>query len=148
MDELLQLARQLRPTALDDHGLMPALRHAGARLRRAHGRRRATFAARGDVPPLTAEQQLVVYRVAQESLSNVAQHAGAERVDVELSFVGAHRAARRATTGAGFADGADAQRRARAVGHARAGPARRAASSTIRSTAAGGTTVELTMQLG
>ena len=37
---------------------------------------------------LTPEQQLVVYRVTQESLSNIAQHAEARKVDVELSFIG------------------------------------------------------------
>jgi two-component system sensor histidine kinase UhpB len=40
------------------------------------------------MPALTSDQQLVVYRVTQESLSNIAQHAGATKVDVELSFVG------------------------------------------------------------
>ena len=37
---------------------------------------------------LNDEEQLVLYRVTQESLSNVAQHSGAARVDVELSSVG------------------------------------------------------------
>jgi two-component system sensor histidine kinase UhpB len=49
---------------------------------------RATFVARGTVPKLTPEQQLVIYRVTQESLSNIAQHAGAKSVEVELSFIG------------------------------------------------------------
>ena len=46
------------------------------------------------MPPLSDEEQLVIYRVTQESLSNVAQHSGARHVDVELSFVGRTRAAR------------------------------------------------------
>ncbi len=37
---------------------------------------------------LAPEQQLVIYRVTQESLSNIAQHAHAQNVDVELSFIG------------------------------------------------------------
>src|SRR5919106_24198 len=87
MEELLHLARELRPTALDDHGLVPALASQIA----AFGERtgiRATFRRHGSVPPLSDEEQLVIYRVTQESLSNVAQHAGARHVDVELSFVG------------------------------------------------------------
>ena len=40
------------------------------------------------MPLLSDEEQLVIYRVTQESLSNVAQHSGARHVDVELSFVG------------------------------------------------------------
>ena len=38
--------------------------------------------------PLSPEEQLVVYRVTQESLSNVAQHSGASSVEVELSSIG------------------------------------------------------------
>jgi two-component system sensor histidine kinase UhpB len=87
MEELLHLARQLRPTALDDHGLVPALASQVADFGDRTGIR-ATFRRHGSVPPLSDEEQLVIYRVTQESLSNVAQHAGARHVDVELSFVG------------------------------------------------------------
>ncbi len=87
MAELLTLARQLRPTALDDHGLVPALTSQVTDFADRTGIR-ARFSRHGEVPHLTDEQQLVVYRVTQESLSNIAQHAGASEVDVELSFVG------------------------------------------------------------
>jgi two-component system sensor histidine kinase UhpB len=87
MEELLQLARQLRPGLLDDHGLIPAL-HSHVRDFAEQTGVRARFNARGSVPRLTPEQQLVIYRVTQESLSNVIQHAGARTVDVELSFIG------------------------------------------------------------
>ena len=87
MEELLHLARQLRPTALDDHGLVPALASQVADFGDRTGIR-ANFRRHGSVPKLSDEEQLVIYRVTQESLSNVAQHAGARHVDVELSFVG------------------------------------------------------------
>ncbi len=87
MEELLRLARQLRPTALDDHGLVPALASQVADFGDRTGIR-ANFRRHGAVPKLSDEEQLVIYRVTQESLSNVAQHAGARHVDVELSFVG------------------------------------------------------------
>jgi two-component system, NarL family, sensor histidine kinase UhpB len=87
MDELLTLARQLRPTALDDHGLVPALASQVADFGDRTGIR-SNFRRHGTVPNLSDEEQLVIYRVTQESLSNVAQHAGARHVDVELSFVG------------------------------------------------------------
>ena len=48
----------------------------------------ARFHHHGDVPTLSDEEQLVIFRVTQESLSNIAKHAGARGVDVELSFVG------------------------------------------------------------
>jgi two-component system sensor histidine kinase UhpB len=87
MEELLQLARQLRPTALDDHGLIAALASQVADFGDRTGIR-SNFRRHGSVPPLSDEEQLVIYRVTQESLSNVAQHAEARHVDVELSFVG------------------------------------------------------------
>jgi two-component system, NarL family, sensor histidine kinase UhpB len=87
MEELLALARQLRPAVLDDHGLLPAL-HSQVRDFSDQTGIRASFDVRGPVSRLTPEQQLVVYRVTQESLSNVAQHSEARRVDVELSFIG------------------------------------------------------------
>jgi two-component system sensor histidine kinase UhpB len=87
MDELLALARQLRPTVLDDHGLIAALR-AQVRDFGDQSGIRAEFNRHGDPPKLTQEQQLALYRVTQESLSNIAQHAEARQVDVELSFIG------------------------------------------------------------
>jgi two-component system sensor histidine kinase UhpB len=87
MEELLALARQLRPAVLDDHGLLPAL-HSQVRDFGERTGMRASFVSRGAVPKLTPEQQLAIYRVTQESLSNVAQHAAARSVEVELSFVG------------------------------------------------------------
>jgi two-component system sensor histidine kinase UhpB len=87
MEELLHLARQLRPTALDDHGLVPALASQVADFGDRTGIR-STFRRHGALPLLSDEEQLVIYRVTQESLSNVAQHACARHVDVELSFIG------------------------------------------------------------
>jgi two-component system sensor histidine kinase UhpB len=87
MEELLQIARQLRPAVLDDHGLVAAL-HTQVRDFAEQTGIRAEFYARGTAPRLEPEQQLAIYRVTQEGLSNVAQHAHAHSVDVELSFVG------------------------------------------------------------
>ena len=93
MDELLQLARQLRPTALDDHGLIPAL-HTQVRDFAERTGIDADFHRRGAMPPLSGDQQLVIYRVAQESLSNVAQHSGANARPRRAVVRRAHRAAR------------------------------------------------------
>src|SRR6185503_19657887 len=81
------LARRLRPTVLADHGLVPALASQVSDFGARTGIR-ATFRRHGTMPPLGDDEQLVIYRVTQESLSNVAQHSGAQHVDVELSFVG------------------------------------------------------------
>jgi two-component system sensor histidine kinase UhpB len=87
MEELLALARQLRPAVLDDHGLLPAL-HSQVQDFADQTHVLASFHSRGTPPTLEPEQQLVIYRVTQESLSNIAQHAQARKVDVELSFIG------------------------------------------------------------
>jgi two-component system sensor histidine kinase UhpB len=87
MEELLALARQLRPAVLDDHGLLPAL-HSQVRDFGEQTGAKVRFHTRGEVPRLTPDQQLAIYRVTQESLSNVAHHAHATSVEVELSFVG------------------------------------------------------------
>jgi two-component system sensor histidine kinase UhpB len=84
MDELLRLARQLRPTALDDHGLAPAI-EAQARGFAERTGAEAHIAVDGDTDRLDEETQIVVYRVAQEALSNAAQHARPGRVDIQLS---------------------------------------------------------------
>ena len=87
MEELLMLARQLRPTALDDLGLKAALAGHVKELGR-RGNLDASFESSGDFSGLPADVQLVVYRVAQEALSNAAQHSGAERVEVTLAREG------------------------------------------------------------
>jgi two-component system sensor histidine kinase UhpB len=82
MRELLSLARQLRPTALDDLGLVAAI--AGQVEQLARGEIAADFEDEGDFSDLSDDAQLVVYRVAQEALSNAARHSGAARVEVRL----------------------------------------------------------------
>jgi two-component system sensor histidine kinase UhpB len=82
MQELLSLARQLRPTALDDLGLTAAV--AGQVKQLARGEIEAEFAAEGNFSDLDDDTQLVVYRVAQEALSNATRHSGAAHVTVTL----------------------------------------------------------------
>jgi two-component system sensor histidine kinase UhpB len=87
MAELLHLARQLRPTALDDHGLIPALE---SQLRRFSAQTgvQVDLATEGVDDEIDSEKEIVVYRVAQEALSNVAQHASARKVALDLSANG------------------------------------------------------------
>lgn len=101
MAELLSLARQLRPTALDDLGLAPAI--AGQVEQLGRGEIDAEFAAEGDFSSLGNDAQLVVYRVAQEALSNAARHSGAGRVTVALRRNGGGVELDVADDGRGFA---------------------------------------------
>ena len=82
MTELLSLARQLRPTALDDLGLAAAIEGQVERLGR--GEIGTSLAADGDFSDLGDDAQLVVYRVAQEALNNAARHSGASHIEVRL----------------------------------------------------------------
>jgi two-component system sensor histidine kinase UhpB len=147
MEELLHLARELRPTALDDHGLLPALRTQVTGFSERTGVD-AQFRRRGDVPSLTAEQQLVVYRVTQESLSNIAQHADAQHVVVELSSIG-RIVLRVSDDGRGLVGGADGRPITRDGGLGLSGMRERALLAggelSIHSTEGSGTIVTLTM---
>jgi two-component system, NarL family, sensor histidine kinase UhpB len=83
MQELLALARDLRPTALDDLGLAAAI---GGQVEQVAARSEleASFSAEGDLADLDDDVQLVVYRVAQEALSNAARHSESGEVRVVL----------------------------------------------------------------
>jgi two-component system sensor histidine kinase UhpB len=87
MDELLKLARQLRPSALDDHGLTSAIVSQVRRFSSQTGIR-ADIRTSGGPIELESDQEIAVYRFAQEALSNVAQHAHASHVEVDLSANG------------------------------------------------------------
>jgi len=83
MEELLRLARELRPSSLDDHGLNATLRSQVDAFSRQTGVE-ASLQLAPDLGTLNDDEQLVVYRVVQESLSNIARHSGARSVRVEL----------------------------------------------------------------
>src|SRR3954451_3021126 len=83
MDELTGLARQLRPSALDDHGLVPAIEAQLGRFADRSGVD-VSFSADTDLARLDEDVQTAVYRVVQEALTNVTRHANATRVEVGL----------------------------------------------------------------
>ncbi|HEU5142870.1 MAG TPA: sensor histidine kinase, partial [Solirubrobacterales bacterium] len=82
MRELLSLARQLRPTALDDLGLAAALEGQVEQMKEVGVE--AALNVDANLGGLPDDVQLVVYRVAQEALSNAARHSGAGRIEVGL----------------------------------------------------------------
>jgi two-component system sensor histidine kinase UhpB len=101
MRELLSLARQLRPTALDDLGLAAAI---GGQLDRiGDSGIGVDLSEQGDVAGLDGDTQLVFYRVAQEALSNAARHSGAGRIEVALSRDGETAELEVVDDGRGFA---------------------------------------------
>ena len=84
LDGVRRMSQNQRPAALEDLGLVAALRaHADAW--RDLGLT-ATLRIRGEPKRLSSAIEYAVYRVMQEALSNVARHAGIGEVDVELCF--------------------------------------------------------------
>jgi two-component system sensor histidine kinase UhpB len=84
LDDVRRIARELRPEALDDLGLVNALITLCSRMQTQSGLRIEREFAR-DLPSLSDETELVVYRVAQESLTNAARHARASKASVSLT---------------------------------------------------------------
>jgi two-component system, NarL family, sensor histidine kinase UhpB len=82
LEEIRRIARRLRPGVLEELGLARALTSLATEIS-APG---LAVACRldPDLPPLGHDAELVVYRVAQESLTNTARHAGAEHADLTL----------------------------------------------------------------
>lgn len=78
-----QFARELRPAALDDLGLIPAL-HAFMKLFAARTGVHSQLTAFAGVERLDSGRRTILYRVAQEALTNVDRHAQATRVDVSI----------------------------------------------------------------
>ena len=101
MDELLNLARQLRPAALDDHGLVPAIE---SQLRVFSERTGITARLNTEGTPdgLDEERQTALYRVTQEALVNAGRHGGATHVEVDLTTSGPSAELRVRDDGEGF----------------------------------------------
>ncbi len=83
VDIVHQFARELRPTVLDDLGLIPAL-HAFMKSFTTRTGIRASLKAAARVEQLDLARRTVLFRVGQEALTNVARHAQASRVEVSL----------------------------------------------------------------
>jgi signal transduction histidine kinase len=79
------VTNDLRPSLLDDLGLLPALRSLVADFSERSGIRTG-LAAPSSLPPLSREAELALFRALQEALSNVLRHANARTVDVGISI--------------------------------------------------------------
>ena len=85
--DVRRIAQRLRPELLDDLGLTSALSALALGFARQTGLRvDRRFAP--DLPPLGPDVELAVYRIAQESLTNVARHAAATKVELSLEPAG------------------------------------------------------------
>jgi signal transduction histidine kinase len=84
VDAVHRFARELRPAVLDDLGLIPALRAFSKELSAQHALR-IQLNAFSSVERLNNEQRTILFRVATEALTNVAKHAHATRVTLDIT---------------------------------------------------------------
>ena len=101
IDEVRRIVRDLRPEALDDLGLASALGAMVSSFEQRTGIRVEQQVA-PQLPPLSPEQDLVLYRVAQEALTNAARHAGAQRQELVVEHADGHVVVAVRDDGCGF----------------------------------------------
>jgi signal transduction histidine kinase len=99
--DIRRLIHGLRPAALDELGLAPALRAYVARYQQEHGLEVALALPEGN-ERLPAALETALFRIVQEALTNVAKHAQAGKVDVAMALDGRRVALRIADDGRGF----------------------------------------------
>ena len=83
LEEVRLLAQRLRPEALDDLGLPRALASLSQRLSH-HTGLEITSDVERDLPPLSEDAELAIYRIAQEGLTNAVRHSSASRLYLTL----------------------------------------------------------------
>ena len=83
MDTVHRFARELRPAMLEELGLVPTLRSYLKDFAVRTGLR-VNFRSDSSAEALDRDQKIVIFRVAQESLTNIAKHAQASQVDFSI----------------------------------------------------------------
>jgi two-component system NarL family sensor kinase len=84
MAEVRRISHNLRPAILDDIGLAAALHHLGQEYTHSSGTP-VHFEASGCTDALPDVANTVLFRLAQEALTNIERHAGAGRIDITLT---------------------------------------------------------------
>jgi signal transduction histidine kinase len=85
IQNLRALIAELRPAALDELGLGPAIETLASRSGDVAGFDVSTDVALDERVRLSADTESTIYRLVQEALTNAAKHAGAERVQVSVA---------------------------------------------------------------
>ena len=101
LQDVRRLAVELRPAVLDDFGLVPALERLTDAFAEQSGVRVDFHSALGEMR-LPSEVEMTLYRIVQESLTNIVKHADAHNVSVSLSRRESGVAAVIEDDGAGF----------------------------------------------
>lgn len=85
LQEVRRFSRDLRPSVLDDLGLLPALEWVTEDLKSTYWIE-VDLKVLGDERRLFPETELLLFRIVQEALRNIAKHAEATRAEVEVKF--------------------------------------------------------------
>lgn len=85
LGEVRGISHRLRPALLDTHGLPAALQHLGSEVAQASGIEIAT-PVHGPARKLPEVVNTMLFRIAQEALTNIVKHARAGRIEVALAF--------------------------------------------------------------
>ncbi len=101
LGEVRRISHDLRPALLDDLGLAPALDYLASEFGR-HSGTPVRFRAEGPVDALPEMAGTVLFRIAQEALTNVERHAGARQVEMRLVRRGRCLSLEIADDGGGF----------------------------------------------
>ncbi|HSO64785.1 MAG TPA: histidine kinase, partial [Ornithinibacter sp.] len=89
IEEIRGLVYAMRPPALDELGLVQAIRQQALALRTPGGAPlRLDLTATDDLPPLTAAVEVAAYRIVVEALTNAVRHSGSDRATVRLCSEG------------------------------------------------------------
>jgi len=85
LQEVRRFSRDLRPSILDDLGLLPALEWVTEDMKNTYWIE-VDLKVLGDERRLFPETELLLFRIVQEALRNIAKHAEATRAEVEVKF--------------------------------------------------------------
>ncbi|OGO07669.1 MAG: hypothetical protein A2Y92_01595 [Chloroflexi bacterium RBG_13_57_8] len=85
--EVRRFSQQLRPSVLDDLGLVPGVKWLAADLTKNYGIP-ADVSVTGEPRTLPPDAELMLFRITQEALTNAQKHAGASRVEIAIEFTG------------------------------------------------------------
>jgi PAS domain S-box-containing protein len=102
LNEVRRFARGLRPSALDELGLVPALEQQAAEYRRSHGFTVHVEARSLEGVRLPGPVETALYRIVQEALTNAAKHANARTVSIVARLHGRRAQVIVADDGCGF----------------------------------------------
>ncbi len=113
--EIRRFMFELRPSLLENQGLIPTLRYCVSEYERVFGTHVSLTIDEG-LPVLSGEQELCLFRVAQEALQNIRKHAGVSQAAISLSHQGRWLTLEVSDTGRGFDAGQFIRRTAHGAG--------------------------------